>query len=104
MVLSGQHSCLAAKELGETIQKKEDKPRPRWTTHVSATILKHDTLVTIKKLMGGQGQAAQEKVERLKLVRTAVFLYELINTNQLQLAENMWSAAMMGAQKEEDKV
>ena len=71
MILSGQHSCLGAKEIGDEIEKKEDKPRPRWTEFVVATILKHDCPIDIRRMAAGRGQAALENIGKLRLARTA---------------------------------
>ena len=101
VILSGQHSCLGAKEIGDQIEKEEDNPRPRWTEYVVATILKHDTPIDIRRMAAGRGQAAQENIGKLRLARTAYFLHDLLckTAGEKTLAECMWQATMMGAEK-----
>ena len=99
-MLSGQHSSLAAKELGEEMDRV-GRERPRWACCVLATALSHDCPLYLRQTAAGRAQASQESVAHLRLGRVAAILLRLLEDNpKEELSELLHSALLMGAQKE----
>ena len=67
---------------------------------MSATTLKHDTPLDVRRLAAGCRQAGQQVVGKLKLGRVAqILLEEMTSQPTADIQEVAWRAAMVSGQK-----